>query len=178
LCRARRVDITEQYIFEDRAAEQRRLDAQSWLFDPLTERMLREAKIGPGMRVLDLGSGAGNVALLASRLVGPEGSIVGVERDPEAVITARERVHAAGVTNIKLVVGDVQTLDGIEEEFDAVVGRLILMYLSDPPAALRQAAARLRPKGIVAMQEADLASTGRHRRRRCGSRSVAGSFRR
>jgi SAM-dependent methyltransferase len=123
----------------------------------LTERVLREAKIGPGMRVLDLGSGAGNVALLASRLVGPEGSVVGVERDPDAVSMARERVRAAGATNVELLVGDAQTLEGIKGEFDAVVGRLVLMYLSDPAAALRQAAARLRPNGIVAMQEADLA---------------------
>ena len=155
--RAKRFDMAERYIFENRADEQRRLDAQSRLFDPSTERLFREAKIGPGMRVLDLGSGAGNVALLASRLVGPEGSVVGVERDPDAVATARARVHAAGATNIELVVGDVQTLDGIEGQFDAVVGRLILMYLSDPPAALRQAARRLRPGGIIAMQEADLA---------------------
>jgi ubiquinone/menaquinone biosynthesis C-methylase UbiE len=150
-------DVAEQYIFEDRIAEQRRLDAQSRFIDPLTERVFREAKVGPGMRVLDLGSGAGHVALLASRLVGPEGSVVGVERDPEAVQTARERVRAAGATNVKLVVGDVQTLDEIEEEFDAVVGRLILMYLSDPAAALRQAAGRLRSGGIIAMHEADLA---------------------
>jgi ubiquinone/menaquinone biosynthesis C-methylase UbiE len=119
--------------------------------------VLRGAKIGPGMRVLDLGSGAGHVALLAARLVGPNGSVVGVERDPQAVKMARERIHAAGATNVELVVGDVQTLEGIEGEFDAVVGRLILMYLNDPAAALREAAARLRPNGILAMQEADLA---------------------
>lgn len=109
------------------------------------------------MRVLDLGSGAGHVALLASRLVGPEGSVVGVERDPEAVESARERIRAAGATNVELVVGDVQRVDGVEGEFDAVVGRLILMYLSDPVAALRRAVERLRPDGIVAMHEADLA---------------------
>jgi protein-L-isoaspartate O-methyltransferase len=58
------------YAFEDRADEHRRLIEQSVLFDPLTERLLRAAGIAPGMRVLDLGTGAGSVALLAARLVG------------------------------------------------------------------------------------------------------------
>ena len=59
---------TSQYAFADRAQEQRRLAAQAELLDPLTERVLREAGLGIGMRVLDLGSGAGDVAILAARL--------------------------------------------------------------------------------------------------------------
>jgi ubiquinone/menaquinone biosynthesis C-methylase UbiE len=95
------------YIFEDRAAEQRRLDAQAQLFDPLTERLFRAAGLAAGMRVLDLGSGAGHVALLAARLVGPEGHVVGIERDPQAVASARERAAAAGVANVEFLIGDV-----------------------------------------------------------------------
>jgi SAM-dependent methyltransferase len=145
------------YAFEDRADEDRRLVAQARLFDPSTERLLAAAGIGQGMRVLDLGSGAGNVALLAARAVGPGGSVVGVERDPEAVVRIRRRLVEAGVEHVSVVEGDVQALDAVDGPFDAVVGRLILMYLPDPPAALRRAAALLRPGGVVCMQEADLA---------------------
>jgi hypothetical protein len=53
-------------------------------------------------------------------------------------------------------VGDVQTLEGVEDGFDAVVGRLVLMYLPDPVAALRRAATRARPRGLVCLHEADL----------------------
>ena len=60
---------TAQYAFSDRAQEQRRLATQAELLDPLTERVFREAGLGTGMRVLDLGSGAGDVAILAARLV-------------------------------------------------------------------------------------------------------------
>jgi SAM-dependent methyltransferase len=141
------------YPFSDRTVEDERLVAQSRLFDPLTHRLLREAGLAPGMRVLDLGSGAGNVTRLAADLVGPHGGVVGVERDPAAVELARRRTDAA---NIEFRVGDVQTLDGIEDGFDAVVGRLVLMYLTDPVAALRRAAERVRPGGLVCMHEADL----------------------
>lgn len=148
--------MSDQYVFQDRAAEQQRLDRQATLFDPLTERVFRAGGLGPGMRVLDLGSGAGHVALLAGRLVGADGRVVGVERDPRAVADATERARAAGVANVEFVVGDVQTLDGVTGPFDAVVGRLILMYLPDPVDALRRAAALVRPGGLVIAQEADL----------------------
>jgi SAM-dependent methyltransferase len=142
------------YPFSDRAAEDERLVAQGELFDPLTRRLLREAGLAPGMRVLDLGSGAGNVTRLAAQLVGPHGAVVGVERDPAAVELARRRTDAA---NIEFRVGDIQTLDGIEGGFDAVVGRLVLMYLTDPVTAMRAAAERVRPGGLICMHEVDLA---------------------
>jgi SAM-dependent methyltransferase len=141
------------YPFNDRAAEDERLIAQGRLFDPLTRRLLRRAGLAPGMRVLDLGSGSGNVARLAAELVGPDGAVVGIERDPAAVELARRRTDAA---NIEFRVGDAQTLEGVEDGFDAVVGRLFLMYLPDPAAALRRAARRVRPGGLVCMHEADL----------------------
>jgi cyclopropane fatty-acyl-phospholipid synthase-like methyltransferase len=76
------------YVFEDRAEEHRRLLEQSVLFDPFTERLLRAAGLGPGMRVLDLGTGAGSVALLAAEIVGPTGAVVSVDRDTDALAFA------------------------------------------------------------------------------------------
>ncbi len=141
------------YPFADRLAEDERLVSQATLFDPLTRRVLQHAGLAAGMRVLDLGSGAGNVARLAADLVGPRGAVVGVEQDPAAVELARRRTDAS---NVEFRVGDVQTLAGIERGFDAVVGRLVLMYLTDPVAALERAASRLRPGGVLCLHEADL----------------------
>lgn len=140
------------YPFADRRAEHARLIAQGQLFDPVTRLLFLEAGLAPGMRVLDLGSGAGNVTRLAASLVGPDGYVVGVDRDPEAV-----RLAGYGSdSNIEFRVADVQTLEGIEDGFDAVVGRLVLLYLEDPAMALRAAASRVRPGGLVCMHEADL----------------------
>lgn len=138
----------------DRVSEDERLIAQGRLFDPLTSRVLQEAGLRPGMRVLDLGSGAGNVTRLAAGLVGPSGSVLGVDTDPEAVELAARRTT---VRNAAFRVADIQTLEGIEDGFDAVVGRLVLMYTPDPAAVLRSAAGRVRPGGLVCMHEADLA---------------------
>jgi ubiquinone/menaquinone biosynthesis C-methylase UbiE len=55
------------------------------------------------MRVVDLGSGAGDVAMLAARLVGLDGEVVGVERDPAAVASATARAVAEGFSNVRFV---------------------------------------------------------------------------
>ncbi len=83
--------------------------------------------------------------------------MLGIERDPQAVADARARADAVGAGNVEFLVGDVQTLEGVEGTFDAVVGRLILMYLPDPALALRRAAALVRPGGLVIAHECDLA---------------------
>ena len=142
------------YPFANRAAEYERLIAQGGIFDPLTRRLLQAAGLAPGMRVLDIGSGAGNVARLVAEIVGPGGAVVGIDADPAAVELASQNNSSP---NIEFRVADLRSLDGIEGGFDAVTGRLVLMYLADPVGALRQAASRVRPGGLVCMHEGDLA---------------------
>lgn len=144
-----------EYALGRTKAEYDRLIEQAELLQPLTERMLRAAGIGPGMHVLDIGCGAGDVSFLVSELVGPEGSVVGIDLDGDVVRFANERRAARGITNV--VFREVNALDGavhFERLFDAAVGRLVLMYMSDPTAALRLIAERVRSGGIVAFQEA------------------------
>lgn len=149
------------YPFDaDRAEEQRRLVVLGGLSEPNTERVFREAGLGPGMRVLDLGSGAGDVAMLVARLVGAQGSVVGVERSAEAVAGAQHRIAQAGYDNVSVIQGDISALDDVldvrESSFDAVVGRAILMYLPDPVAVVRASAQRLRPGGLLCFREPDM----------------------
>ena len=134
--------------------EEERLIQQSQLYDAVTRRFFRAAGISSGMKVLDIGSGVGDVALTAAELVGPAGAVVGVDVNPAILETARVRAQAAGFTNVEFVAGDARTLD-LGNDFDALTGRLVLMYMADPADALKQLATRLRPGGIVAFQEAD-----------------------
>ena len=134
--------------------EEDRLIQQSQLYDAVTRRFLREAGLGSGMKVLDIGSGTGEVAATAADLVGPEGSVVGVDVNPAILETARSRAREAGFSNVEFMAGDARTLD-LGSDFDALIGRLVLMYMADPAEALKQLAARVRPGGIVAFQEVD-----------------------
>ena len=106
------------------------------------------------MNILDIGSGAGDVALLLADLVGPGGSVTGVDVNGEILETARERVHAAGWTNVDFLQGDAHTIE-LDRSFDAVVGRWVLMYLPERVALLRRLQSYLRPGATVAFQEID-----------------------
>src|SRR5438270_2846340 len=119
------------YALGSTDAEHERLIRQAALLAPFTERFFRSAGIGPGQRVLDLGSGAGDVAMLAARLVGPAGEVVGVERNPNSIAWARERVARAGLRNVTFAQSDVHELAN-DRPFDAAVGRWILMFVPDP----------------------------------------------
>jgi SAM-dependent methyltransferase len=138
--------------------EYERLSQQAAFLAGTTERLFRAAGIAPGMRVLDVGSGAGDVAILVAELVGPEGQVVGVESDRAALHTARGRIQSLGLSNVTLVEGDARTVD-LDGVFDAVVGRLVLMYLADPIAALRRLVLWVRPGGLVTFQEFDFNPT-------------------
>ena len=133
-------------------AETERLIRQSRMYSSLTRRMLTQAGLTNGMKVLDIGSGAGDVAMAAAELAGPEGRVVGVDVNPEILETARDRVAQAGHGNVEFLAGDARTLD-LESDFDALIGRFVLMYLTDPVETLRHLATRVRPGGIVAFHE-------------------------
>ena len=87
-----------KYILGHSPAEVRRLMLQATILRPITERLLRSAKLGPGMRVLDLGCGAGDVSMLAAEFVGPSGAIVGIDRSPEVVASASARAGGRATT--------------------------------------------------------------------------------
>src|SRR4051812_47055852 len=129
--------------------ELRRLEMQGALIHDLTEDVLTRAAIEPGMRVLDIGCGVGDVSLLAGRLVGPSGTVLGVDRSAEAVVTATRRAAAADMGWVRFARAELDAFTP-NEAFDAVIGRLVLMYLPDPVATLRRLKNCLRPGGILA----------------------------
>ena len=73
-------------------AETRRLILQHQIYSPITRQFLTAAGITRGMKVLDLGSGAGDVAMLCADLVGPQGTVVGIDAVASILDFARHRV--------------------------------------------------------------------------------------
>jgi SAM-dependent methyltransferase len=143
---------TNEYALGSDAAEQERLIRQAAWLSAHTERFFRAAGVGTGQRVLDLGSGVGDVSLIAAGIVGSAGEVVGAERDPRAVARATSRARELRLEHVHFTQTDIADLP-IERPFDAVVGRYILMFLRDPAAVLRSVSRIVRPGGIIAFQE-------------------------
>lgn len=150
-------DVTTNQTAADYAlgytdAEQDRLMRQAALIAPHTERLFHGAGIGPGHRVLDLGSGMGDVSMLLAGLVGASGEVVGIERDATSIERAQARVAAAALRNVTFLKTDVNNIV-IDQLFDAAVGRFVLMFLPDPISVLRSVSRLVRPGGVLAFQE-------------------------
>jgi SAM-dependent methyltransferase len=151
----RRTIGSSTYLLGHEDAEVRRLMLQARLYDDYTEHALRLAGLRPGMRVLDVGCGPGDVSFVAARLVGPEGTVLGIDAAADIIELARTRATEQGVTSVRFeqtTVGDL----ALDEPVDAVIGRLILMHLPDPVATLRQLASLVRPGGVIAFSEYDM----------------------
>jgi len=148
--------MTDQdYVLGQSEKEYRRLARQARFLRPWTEHFFRSAGIGPGMSVLDLGSGVGDVSLLAAEMVGPGGHVLGIDRDAGGVDRARQRAAENACSDF--VQFQTANLDDFESEapFDAVIGRYILLYQPDAAATLRRLKRFLRPGGIVVFHEVD-----------------------
>ena len=142
------------YVLGHSQREIERLKAQARLIDPITKKFFQEAGICAGMRVLDVGSGAGDVAFLAAELVGAAGTVTGVDRVASAIDEARNGATTRGLKNVSFRVGDPAEI-AFEQPFDAVVGRYVLQFQRDPSAMLRKLAARVRPGGVIVFHEID-----------------------
>lgn len=146
---------SDGYVLGRTSAEAERLQLQAAILAPHSAHLLRLAGIAPGMRVLDVGCGAGDVSMLLAELVGPDGSVTGVDADPAVLELARARTASAGLANVSYL---EQDLDGLrlDQPVDALVGRLILLYLREPAAAVRALSRLVRSGGVVSFQEYDM----------------------
>lgn len=134
------------------------------ILEPATVRLLRTAKILPGARVADFGCGEGAVALLLGRMVGPMGRVYAVDRCEASLETLRVKAHAAGISNISLIHGDIDdALVGIPA-IDVAYSRFFLMHLSCPRSVLAHIRGKLLEGGRLVVEEPVIVETAEYPR--------------
>ena len=148
------------YVLGGTLTEQQRLIIQARGLEPYTRSMLDRILIKPGARAVDIGCGPIGILDQLSARVGPEGAVVGVEREPRFVEMARAELNQRGLRNVQVVNGDALKTGHEKNSYDLVHERLVLINL---PAATQQAIlaemfSLLRPGGTIALQEYDAAS--------------------
>lgn len=144
----------QHYVLGHSDEEMWRLRKQAELWHPATHRFLEDVGIKAGMKVLDVGTGVGDVTLLLADRVGPDGQVIGVDSNPTVLALAQRRAEAAAFTNVSFVQGDITEME-FARDFDAIVGRFILQHLREPVAVLGRLGRSLRPDGSIGFQEYD-----------------------
>jgi ubiquinone/menaquinone biosynthesis C-methylase UbiE len=144
-----------EYALGSDDAEIARLQTQAEMLAEPTAVLFQRGGIRPGMRVLDLGSGPGDVAFLVAEMVGPDGVVVGVEQDPAQIAEATRRRDTLGLTNVEFRQGDARSYVD-DKPFDAAVCRLLLMHLPDAVDVLAHQMSNLRPGGAFVAVDYDI----------------------
>ena len=148
------IALTAEYVLGHSDRELERLRTQARLVEPITREFFIEAGIVSGMRILDVGSGSGDVAFLAADLAGDKGLVVGVDRAPAAIEAAQRRAQARSLWNVSFREGDPAQMT-FAESFDAVVGRYVLLFQADAAHLLGQLRRHLQPGGLIVFHEPD-----------------------
>lgn len=116
----------------------------------INHRLVADARVRPGLQVLDLGSGTGFPAILAGEVVGPEGTVIGIDLAESMLAVATRKAKALGLQHVHFRTGDVTALPFETGSIDAVISRFCLMFLPDIPKAAAEIARVLKPGGYVA----------------------------
>lgn len=147
-----RARTDQDYLLGHSENEIERLQLQANILRPITERLLRAAGIREGMRVLDIGCGAGDVAMLAAETVGQAGFVVAVDESEAAISLTRRRVEKAGFKNIRFEVASLPYIQN-EAAFDAATCRYVLVHQDRPAEFLRSISRLLKSGGVIACHE-------------------------
>lgn len=132
-------------IYDQRLVEgipERALIASRGCGDPVSKAALQ-----PGETVLDLGCGGGVDAIIASRLVGKDGHVYGLDMTADMLDLARENASVAGADNITYLEGLIEDIPLPDASVDVVLSNCVINLSDDRPAALREALRVLRPGG-------------------------------
>lgn len=135
--------------------ELQRLLAQAKVYLPQSNWLLDQIGIKPGWRAVDIGCGPIGILDLLSQRVGPQGSVVGLEREQRFVEMARAEIAKRGLSNVSVVQADGLNTGLEKGTFDLVHERLVMINVSAREAFLSEMLSLLRPGGTVVLADVD-----------------------
>lgn len=146
---------SRDYLLAGADIELKRLAYQSMLFENETLTTLKLAGIKQGMKCLDLGCGLGDVTFMMSKLVGPKGSVVGLDANESLIKLCMQRAKKNRTKNVTFAVGDVYDTKLRKNSFDFITSRFLFQHLKEPERAIKEMVSLARRNGIIAAEELD-----------------------
>jgi SAM-dependent methyltransferase len=141
------------YVLGTHDAEIGRLRLQHGIWHDLVHDCWRRAGLAAGQRVIDIGCGPGFASVDLARLVGPDGTVAGIERSSRFIDYAQTLCRTEGLDNVSFQLADVM-LDAIDGDgFDAVWCRWLAIFVPDPGLLVRKMAAAVKPGGKLIFHE-------------------------
>jgi SAM-dependent methyltransferase len=149
-----------EYSLATGEAAVRRLTALHRVYSPAGRRILLRAGLKPGMTAADFGCGVGATTRTLAEMVGPAGSVTGVDVSAAQLEQGRRLCEAEGIGNARFVEASATASGLPRNSFDLVYCRYLLLHLLDPEACLDEMFEILKPGGVLVVEDGDLTSAG------------------
>jgi SAM-dependent methyltransferase len=146
----------DAYIIRGGLEGRERLRLLARVMRPASLALFASAGVGSGMRCIDVGCGGGDASMELARIVGPKGSVVGLDMDPVKIGLAR--AEAAGIANLSFVQADLESGLADLAPADLVYARFVLSHLRSPETALARLAAHVRPGGLLILEDIEISA--------------------
>ena len=144
------------YALATGSAAVRRLGALHGVYSPFARAVLARAGLRPGMSVVDFGCGVGMTTHMLAEMVGPTGSVTGVDFSMEQVEEARAIFARAGISHASFVQANACETGLPRASFDFAYCRFLLLHLPNPTACITEMLAVLKPGGTLVLEDGDL----------------------
>lgn len=155
---AARKAVGDRYVLATGEAAAARLHLLQEVYGPSTERLLSQLGVKDGLRVAEIGCGAGQTACWLANRVAPGGLVDALDVSGDQLDLARANAADAGATNIAFTEASVYDSGLPARTFDLVHCRLLLCHLARPLDALREMVSMLRPGGLLVCEDIDMAT--------------------
>lgn len=145
----------KNYILGSSNKEFKRLELQSQIFEQESMQTLKLAGIKPGMRCADIGCGTGDVTFMMAKLIGKRGSVIGIDRNSDAIELCNKKAKKERLANIRFLAGDIYDNELAKASFDLVFSRFLFQHLEEPKRAIREMMKLAVPNGTIVAEEND-----------------------
>lgn len=145
----------DPYIIRGGTPGRSRLEILHQALAPGTQAFFSRCGLAPGHQGLDLGCGGGAVTLDLARIVGPQGSVTGIDKDADNISFAQRKAAALGLSQVSYQQADVREWERKPDQYDFAYARFLLTHLSDPAALIQRIQRTLKPGGRILLEDID-----------------------
>lgn len=147
-----------EYVLKVGSQAADRLRILDEIYGPYTREFLTKIGLSSNLQVLEVGCGTGNTTCWIAEQLGDQGRIIGVDISSEQIEVAKQQAHARKIKNVEFKALSIFDLHELTTQFDLVFSRFLLQHVGEPAKALQKMYERVKPQGILACDEQNLAA--------------------
>lgn len=146
--------MANKYPLKVGEADRVRLEILNKMYNPLAQYFLLQNGLKPGMTILEIGCGAGDMACWLGKQVGPNGKVVAIDNSQEQINLSAAKAESNGINNIEFICLDVNEVEQLGQQFDMTYGRWVIFFAKNAESVFGKLANILKPSGVLTYETA------------------------